>query len=458
MPYASDRDRNPHMSEIEEAPWPAPPLNLFLTSGYQPGVFDLVWDDPAGLALNARFVICGINLYRSFDSEFGPYNRITHLPVGATFWRDQTDNVVVVDEIVTDDQWVLRGHCSASGTDAPKYVFKTQHKPIVKAESQKVPTTSPGDVIIQIDGVRARVLRVNGEAGEVEIDPYRYANVSTQNYDEAIVPTEESTVTVGYRYTRDLVRTDLSQRVFYRATTVGLPIDFPVDKPQGSCIAGSLRETPLARAAFTSSFEIEKIDYIWREAVRRNQWILFQGGERVKLFIRKRMGPPCPCVQHVASSNQPTNDCPNCFGTGIMGGYEGPYDTIIAPDDAERRTAQRDLGRTVEHVYEVWTGPSPLLSQRDFLVKINGERYSVGAVRMPTNRGMVLQQHFQIGHLDEKDIRYSVPMDNSHLYTVDRVSPVIPPGTEPAQITDKPNIPNEREIRGRNVVWEGIVY
>jgi hypothetical protein len=148
----------------------------------------------------------------------------------------------------------------------------------------------------------------------------------------------------------------------------------------------------------------------------------------------------------------------NCFGTGILGGFEGPYDIIIAPDDGERRITQRDSGRTVEHSYEVWMGPRPLVSQRDFIVKINGERYSIGAVRMPTNRGMILQQHFNIGHLDEQDIRYRVPLDDVARYVADQLAPMIPPDTAPAQITDKSGIPDERERRGRTVVWENITF
>jgi len=449
MPYATDRDRNPRWEEIEQAPWPAPPTNLFLTSGYHPGVMELAWDDPSSLRLNSQFCLCGINLYRSFDSEFGPYERITDLPLGATFWRDQTDVVLVEEERVEDDHWVLRGISTAEERFA-RFVFCTQRRPIVKSGSQGIPANEAGDVVVRIDGEVVPVLRVDGVSGEIEIDNYMYPNVATQLLDDAIVPEVDSVVTVSYRYARSLVKTDLSRRIFYRATTVGVPMSKPIEQARPQDFV----ETPLDRAAFTSTAEIEKIDYIWREAVRRNQWILYQGGERVKVFIRKRSGVPCGCINRHASK-QPQNDCVQCYSTGFLGGYDGPFDLIIAPDDAERRIAQKDTGRSVEHTYEVWTGPSPLLSQRDFLVKINGERYSIGPVRMPTNRGMVLQQHFNIGHLDEHEIRYQVPMDNAHGHMA---IPPIPPNYDPAGRTDKPNIPNERQMRGRTAVWEDITY
>ena len=127
-------------------------------------------------------------------------------------------------------------------------------------------------------------------------------------------------------------------------------------------------------------------------------------------------------------------------------------------DDAEKKISRTANGLTVEHTYEVWTGPKPLLSQRDFLVKVNGDRYSIGGVRMPTNRGMVLQQHFNIGHLDETDIRYRVPVVPRRMYTLATFGPMGPEQEAEAKITDKPNIPEERQLRGRTKAWENTEY
>jgi hypothetical protein len=307
------------------------------------------------------------------------------------------------------------------------------------------------DVQVRVDGALAKILRVDGPSGEIELDVYRYAETATQTREKPVVPTPASRVTVTYRYNRSFLRTDLAQRVFYRVTTVAIPVTLPIDQAQPQ----DLIETPLEGAAFTSNAEIEKLDWIWREAVRRNQWILGQGGERVKVFIRKQVGMPCVCFQR-PSYKQPVSDCLICFGTGVVGGYEGPYDILIAPDDAERRIAQRPEGRTVEHSYEVWTGPSPLLSQRDFIVRINGERYSVGPVRMPTNRGMVLQQHFNLGHLDEQEIRYKVPVDQPRGFVTNLSGPVLP--APPSEVTDSSSVPEEKQLRGRTTVWENTVY
>jgi len=307
--------------------------------------------------------------------------------------------------------------------------------------------------LVHIDGVPVRPLRVHGFSGEVELDPFIYADVARQKLDPALVPGPNSRVTCTYRRNRTLLKTDLAQRVFYRITTVGVRNNCDLSRVQ----CQDLLETPLEHATATNSMEIEKIDYIWREGVRRNRFILEQGGERVKVFLRKNIGVPCPCVPD-DYHKQPINDCPLCYGTAIVGGYEGPYEALIAPDDAERRIAQSDIGRVFEHQYEVWTGPMPLLTQRDFLVKINGDRYSIGAVRFPTNRGMVLQQHFNISAIDERDILYRVPMGNPARFAAIQFAPSGPELEADQSITSKPGIPDERELKGRSKAWENTTY
>jgi hypothetical protein len=253
----------------------------------------------------------------------------------------------------------------------------------------------------------------------------------------------------------------MDTKLFYRVTAVAISED-----------GESLVETPLDQCQAVANIEVETLDYIWREAARRNNWILEQGGERVKIFVRKQSGVPCSCTldeRMVEYSKQPSNRCLICYGTGFVGGYEGPYESIIAPDDAERKIAQTPTGRRMEHSYEVWTGPSPLVTQRDFIVKQTNERYSIGAVRRPTNRGNVLQQHFMVGYLDEGDIRYKVPVDAAGMpwpQTRDtRSSPIAGTTYAPSEIgndqatpmaTEKDTMPDEREQRGRTRVWENL--
>ncbi len=446
-----DRDRSPTQLEVTASPWPLAPLNVFFKSAYVPGAFDLTWSDPSELAVNSSFQLLGVNIYRSFDSEFGPFERITDQPIGSGYWRDQTDNEIVLDEDVSG-AFLVRG-VAGGGQQGQRFIFRILKGPIVKEGSQAQPTRSPYDVTVYVDGVLARVARVLGESGEVELDARYYTDPTTQQQIVPVLPGPDSVVTCTYRRNRDLVRTDLQQKVFWRFTAVGVPTCMnPADAS-----AEDLVETPLEYGTPTNSAEIEKLDYMWREAIRRNRWILGQGGETVKVFLRKNVGVPCLCWPDY-HHHQPISDCPTCFGTGFVDGYEGPYDILIAPDDAERRISQKENGRSIEHSYEVWTGATPLLSMRDFLVKIDGDRYSIGAVRRPSNRGNILQQHFTIGHIDEKDIRTSVPVGNPIRGQASQFIPSGPEAASPAEPTDKPNIPKERQLRGRTKVWSNGSY
>jgi len=451
---------------------PLPPINGQVVSPFLPGVLDIRWDDPNLLAGNASFSLVGVNIYRSAGSDRGPYFRLNRLPIGGTFYRDQTNNTRITKERVAADAWVFQG-------DAPndrRYVFRTKH-PAVKQDNaapfeEITYANTPSDVAVFINGVQVPVHGVFGRDGEITLINVPALNVVTEELDGPTLPTETSDVVeVSYFSCQNFVQSGMELPLHYRLTTVVL------DSDTGS----GYRETSLGYCPPLSNMTVETMDYIWREAVRRNQWILQQGGERVKIFIRKVVGIPCTCGLEGRTrefSKMPRNRCTRCYGTGFLGGYEGPYSAILAPDDAERRFGQRNQGRTKEHTYEVWTGPSPVLTQRDFVTKQTNERYSIGPVRRPTNRGNLLQQHFNIAYLEIGDIRYQVPIDNIwdepwpetrdsiHATPTPYVDgglpdePPYPANTDPVvpMETEKDGIPDTREQRGRTRVWENTSY
>jgi hypothetical protein len=310
-----------------------------------------------------------------------------------------------------DTGWSSRG----DSANLARWTLKTRY-PIHKPKSHGVFGNAPQDVQVTVNRVSARVLSVFGSTHEITLDTTVPIGPTDYHKDPAPLPSgPEDSVSVTYYTLKNLVSPSIDKKSFYRVATVA------VDSSQPS----GLIETPLNQCPPSSDMQIEQLDYIWKEAIRRNRWILEQGGERVKLFVMKVNGTPCFCVQQVDPMSreynaQPSNRCLDCYGTGFLGGYEGPYDIIVAPDDAEKRVSQTVTGRRKEHSYEVFMSFSPIVSQRDFLVKQNNDRYSIGPVRRPTNRGNVMQQHFNIQYLDSQDIRYQVPIDNT------RASPNLP--------------------------------
>lgn len=425
---------------------------------------------------NSQWTIVGVNVYRSDNGERGPYIRVNKLPIGSMFYRDFTDNAFVEDEIVRwDAAWVSKGD---AGNDR-RWAFKTERAPIVKAtetpplyhNARMVVThaNAPSDVVVRIDGVEVPVHSVFGRTGEITLINQATYDLAREKFVPAVLPRADGTsvVTVSYWYNRNAVGTalDRTTQTFYRLTTVALDPSSP----------SGLVETPLGYSTPISVAQVETLDYIWREAIRRNSWILQQGGERVKLFKRKVSGIPCPCrIDERTQEYLDQGDlrCRTCFGSGWVGGYDGPIDIIIAPDDAERRVTQTPIGRKLDHTYEVWTGPSPAITQRDFIVKQTGERYSIGPVRRPSSRGLALQQHFNIGYLDEGSIQYRIPVEGLTELPWPQTRPTDPNTVcdpkDPYPVgfdyqatpmeTEVPKIPDGREIRGRTPVWSNLTY
>jgi len=446
---------------------PVAPLNVEVVSPLFLGALDVRWDPPHVIAKNSKFQIVGVNIYRSDSSERGPYFRINEAPVGGTFYRDFTDNVLIQDEIVSwDESWLNRGDKANNKT----WRFRVRHFPMVKQSGQAIAANSPSDVRVSVNGSIVPVHEVFGPTGEVTLINVSRYDINRERILDPILPTgPETEVKISYYFNKNTIKTSLDKKIFYRVTTVALH-------------DGEFLETPLEYAEPQTFRAVERLDYIWREAIRRNNWILEQGGERVKVFIRKTSGVPCYCGKDPRTreyDQQPDPRCTHCYGTGFFGGYEGPYDMIVAPDDADRAVRQSPTGRHLEHQYEVWTGPNPLLTQRDFVVKQTNERYSIGPVRKPSNRGNILQQFFQIKYLDENDIRYQVPLfDTAALSwpeTRCRPAPLqggawatespplgpYPVGADYQQTpmqTEKDNIPDSREQRGRTAVYENLTY
>lgn len=432
----SPPDRPIHVLEMNSSDYPLSPLNVFCQSSFIDGSFDIRWTPPSDLRVNANFTLIGVNVYRSFDSEFGPYTRINTLPIGTEFYRDNTKICVRVDEDVTDN-------FISTGETGPTYewTLRTDRFPIFINGPTGDADLLSLNVQVRVGDIPANILRIRPEYGEITLSPHNIWDPKTDTSSPSPLPTAGQRVYATYRYLENEIRSSLASRLFYRVTTVGY------DKN------GVLCETPIEKATQSNNNETEKLDWIWREAVRRNRFILVHGGERVKLFIRKTQGVRCGCysVEH----GQPSSDCEVCFATGVVGGYEGPFDSIIAPDDASRSIDQENRGRSLKHEYETWTSPTPLLSHRDFVVKQNGERYAIGGVRMPSNRGMQLQQHFTISHFDSKDIRYKVPVMDTSKIIVPQTKWIDPTSGESVPIvTERVNIGDEREERGKTVVWE----
>jgi len=367
-----------------QADQPIPPQNVEVVSPFVVGVLDIRWDNPAILARNAIYNVVGVNIYRSDVSDRGPFFRINEFPVGGTFFRDRTDNIQVRESVRWDHDWVFKA-------DAPndrRWVFRTKH-PISKKHDtapfqKQTMADTPDDVIVIIDGEVVIVDDVFGMSGEVTLINQSTFNVATEKAEPPKLPTPTSVVEVIYYANRNHIRSGLDANIWYRLTTVVLDSTTP----------SGYTETSLDWCKPQSLMEVERLDYIWRESIRRNQWILQQGGERVKIFIRKQAGVPCTCKMDPRTreyNKQPSLRCLTCFPPGTLVRTELGYRPIETVQAGERvlsadgefhpviRTFEKPFtGDLVSLLPSVSTQPILATPEHPFLVMRGAHRRQVG--------------------------------------------------------------------------------
>ena len=108
---------------------PLPPSNLFVTTPYVPGILDIRWDNPLESAVNSQWELLGVNVYRSDDSECGPFFAVNTTPIEVLYFRDQTTHKLVTDEDATPS-------LNPGVNPRDEWVIRTKHSPIIKEGTQ----------------------------------------------------------------------------------------------------------------------------------------------------------------------------------------------------------------------------------------------------------------------------------------------------------------------------------
>jgi hypothetical protein len=425
---------------------PLGPRNMMVTSPYNIGVTDVRWDNPKLIPQNNGLQIIGVNVYRSINNPYGSYELLNSSPVNVLFYRDQTEEALIIEDATP----TIRYEFEPDG----KWRIYAMHRPIVIPGTNGETSDRIVDVLVEIDDgdgsyVEVPAFSVSGKIGEIVLISKPVFNpIVKQNVPPRLPWPPNGRVRITYKYLKHEVLSRLQQRIFYKVTTIA------VDPNDNS----KRLETPIDEMEYRSTFDIEEIDYIWKEAIRRNHWILDQGGERVKVFVRKSMGERCPDYEETHGQSQ--NDCLYCYGTSYIGGYDGPYDCIIAPPEAEKSIELLDMGLKINYEYESWTGAFPMLRERDVIVRQNNERYVIGPVNYQGSRGATYQQHFRMSYIDERDIRYKIGISGGETQVPadwDRYRSLAPTDASPERPV-KPEIDKAKLIRGRTVTFENISY
>lgn len=406
---------------------PKPPSNGYVGYAYEPGnrntilqisnALDLVWDKPSNNPFNSHFNIQGVNIYRSYDSEVGPFTKITPEPLTVGYYRDETVNTLIEEDV--SNKFLYRGN-NPNG----EYIFQVDNE-MVKNNREVAYANTSDDITLVIDGREVPVAYVNGRDRTVKLIDTEYLDKVTAKVQKPLLPDEMSVVICKYFKNENNISLKSGRRIYYKLTTIA-----------------NEGESPLEHSKPISLFGQEGWDYIWEEAVRRNLWILQQGGEEVQVYLRKWFGETCYCWSEV--HQRAKEGCPNCFGTGKVGGYVGPFKYLIAPVDAQYQLRRTEAGLQSSRTGTHWTNLKPRLNTFDLIIRKNGEILEIGYVYNAEIRGNSnLQQEF-----------------NASLISRDRIISKLPFTQKQDEflITDKVNIADGEEVRGRTVTFENIEY
>jgi Chitobiase/beta-hexosaminidase C-terminal domain len=344
-----------------------------------------------------------------------------------------------------------------------EYVIRTSKFPIVDSSGTNKPTDKTSEINVTINGQKAYIKQLMGLEGTIFLETDRAYDEVEKEWFTPPVPDEYSTVLVSYKTKTHTTSVHLRKNYFYKISCVTAEDETDLD----------LLEPEYMKP--------EKLNYIWQEAIRRNSWLRDQGGERVLAFIKRKAGKVCSCVLRDIKQRthvKPDKDCPICYGSGFVGGFYGPIPIIIAPLTAENKINQTERGLKLELQTETWIGNFPLLTQRDMIVRRNGDRMAVGPVTLTEVHGTLTQQNFNIEVIDSTDVRYKFPIQPLEDQFVENTPGIDKDGIRSATVTSAKERENlitvedkvvqeqvshenksvDRQPKGRTITFDNINY
>lgn len=117
----------------------------------------------------------------------------------------------------------------------------------------------------------------------------------------------------------------------------------------------------------------------------------------IQIFLKKWSGPTCSNCYDLIKERQIRQSCSNCYGTGIQGGYYGPFHSywqrglrpeaiLLAPETKLRIVAGN----------AAWTLNFPPISPDDIIYCVReGLIYKANRITKPAFKGYPVRQHLE---------------------------------------------------------------
>jgi hypothetical protein len=418
-------------------------LNLLVLNSSYVGSHDLWWAHHEDAKV-------GYNIYRAFDYPTN-WVKLNSSPWRGNFYRDMS-SLMEVTETIEPPQFFEAGELG-------RWAFRLNNVPYATVDAGRVMVSnSPDDVSVTvsvsgnpvIDGQTFRPTTVNGFDRAVYMLMDNTLKTGGAVSDTALVNAGNVSIadysnikswTATYKKLHNFVDIYTSlNRTYYTIVPVGEKGELHAPGAKGSVIKNTQ--------------EVDEIDWVYAEMVRRNQYLFETTGEPAYIMFRKWRGELCGCT---FGSQQGKHACPSCFETGFVGGYIGPYDFLFVPPDSAIARELNEGGIKTTRTSRSYLTRTPIVQNGDLIIRRNGDRMVVSDVVYKMPRGIILQQDFTVELLPPGDTRYLIPVVNTGLPTI--FNPVVRPdpldgkgGGEPVfDPRTVPAIPGGKDWENRNI-------
>jgi hypothetical protein len=151
----------------------------------------------------------------------------------------------------------------------------------------------------------------------------------------------------------------------------------------------------------------DSLYWLLKEEVRRIDFGLRQVAEEAIVALKKWLGTPCPrCFSpDMASAADPS--CPDCYGTGWLGGYDYVRTRALVGSLPTLQFRGSDFGVAVDSRPRVWLLPNPpILFPFTYLVRNDGQVYILNGVQHKRIQGKMVYQSAQLQLVSANDPVY----------------------------------------------------
>lgn len=194
------------------------------------------------------------------------------------------------------------------------------------------------------------------------------------------------------RFEDNNVSRNPNTQYFYKVSSVAILND------------GTLVEGPLSPPVI---FHIPTTNKWFKKINERNMWILKNTGVLMDLYVRKTEGERCStCWDEVRE--QGMINCPNCFGTGFVGGYEPMTQIYVRQKPAQQQLDLTPQGYAINNNPGAWTISPIQLTNRDLLINQQGILFSITSSNINHAAGYLFHQELQMKEIDPKDYKYNI--------------------------------------------------